>query len=354
VSLRFPARLGLAITSPRSALSLAADRTHPGRSGTDLFLVILLMLAATQLRGLFGAAWLGFAADAGLGVRASIQVLTRALTVELAFLVIAALLLWLAGGSRRDLGRAFDLACVAALPLILVDVAATVVVRAFELAVPGAVGIALAGVSYAWAGMLVALALRPAREPATAVAAPPAEVIRPARAAGWAVLALLVAGVIVQTVWIARHTESMRPMTQGDPAPAFVLPTITAGGAPGARVSLPALRGKVVVIDFWATWCGPCLKALPKLDALARRHPDVAVLAINLDDPAEARRLWDERRYRIELVADDGQVSERYGVSTIPHSVVIDREGIVRMVARGNSSQLDATVDALLAEQIRK
>ncbi len=167
-------------------------------------------------------------------------------------------------------------------------------------------------------------------------------------------IALLVAGTIVQTVWIVQHSDSMRPMTQGDPAPAFALPAITANGAPGAAVSLAELRGKVVVLDFWATWCGPCLKAMPKLDMLARTHPDVVVIAINLDDAVAARTLWEERGYVIRLLADDGEVSERYGVSTIPHSVVIDQGGIVRMVARGNTTQLDATVRALLGEQIRK
>ncbi len=352
--MRFPARIGLAVTSPRRALALAADRTHPGRSGTDLFLVIVMMLAATELRGLFAAAWLGVAAHAGLGVRAVIQVLTRALTVELAFLVIGALLLWVAAGKKRDLGRTFDLACVAALPLLFVELAATVVVRAFDLAVPSGLSLVLSGISYTWAGILVALALRPAREPVATVAAPPAEVVRPARAVGWGVIALLAAGTLIQTVWIVRRTDTMRPMTQGDPAPAFALPAITSGGAPGAPVSLAELRGKVVILDFWATWCGPCLKAMPKLDMLARTHPEVVVLAINLDDAVAARALWDARGYLIRLLADDGHVSERYGVSTIPHSVVIDRTGMVRLVARGNTTQLDSTVRALLAEQIRK
>ncbi|MBA3452979.1 MAG: redoxin family protein [Deltaproteobacteria bacterium] len=349
----FFARVGLAITSPRRALALAADRTHPGRSGTDLFIVIVLALVATQLRGLFAAAWLSVAVQVGLGVRAVIQVLTRALTVELAFLVVGALLLWLAAGKRRDLGRAFDLACVAALPLLFVDLAATLVVRTFELEVPGVVGFALSGGSYAWAGILIALAVRPAREPVSAVPEAPPEVVRRARAAGWGVVGLLAAGAIVQTVWIARHSDSMRPMTQGDSAPAFALPTITSGGTLGAAVSLPDLHGKVIVLDFWATWCGPCLKAMPKLDVLARTHPDVVVLAINLDDAGAASTIWKERGYRIQLLADDGQVSQRYGVSTIPHSVVIDRGGVVRLVARGTTTQLDATVRALLAEQIR-
>jgi len=353
VSPRFPARLGLSIVSPGRALALAADRRFAGRSGTDLFFVILMMLAATELRGLFGAAWLGVAVHAGLGLRAVVQVLTRALTVELAVLVIAALVLWLFAGRKRDLGRAFDLACVAVLPLLFVELVATVIVRAFELEVPAAASVVLAGASYAWAGGLVALALRTAREHA-AGGPPPTEVLHHARRAGWGVIVVLAAGVAVQAVWIARHAESMRPMSQGDPAPAFALPSIGPGGVHGAPLSLGALRGRVVVLDFWATWCGPCLKAMPKLDTLARNHPDVTVVAINLDDPALARALWDAHDYQLQLVADDGHVSERYGVSTIPHSVVIDRAGIVRLVARGSTGQLDATVRALLAEPIRK
>jgi thiol-disulfide isomerase/thioredoxin len=228
-------------------------------------------------------------------------------------------------------------------------------VRSLEASVPAVVGIMLSGASYAWAGVVLALALRPARHPSgAAVPAPPAEVIRPAHAAGWGVIAVVMAGLIVQTIWIVRHTDSMRPMTQGDPAPAFALKTIGPAGELGTPISVPSLHGKVVVLDFWATWCGPCLKAMPHLDLLARNHPDVAVLAINLDDAGAARALWDERKYRVQLVADDGEVSQRYGVTTIPHSVVIDREGVVRLVARGTSSQIDVTVRALLAEQIRK
>ena len=354
MSLRFPARLGLAITNPQAALRVAADRTNAGRSGTDLFLVILMMLAATQLRGLFGAAWLAVAVHAGLGFRAVIQVLTHSLTIELAFIVIAALGLWLAGWKKRDLGRAFDLACVAVLPLIMVDVAATVIVRAFELTVPAPLSIALATGSHVWAAVVVLLALRPARQPVASIPAPPVSVIPPARAAGWTFLGVLLVGVVVQTVWIARHTESIRPMTEGNPAPELALPAITASGTRGPAVSLAGLRGKVVVLDFWATWCGPCLKAMPRLETLSRMHPDVTVLAINLDDPSAARALWDANHYHMELLADDGHVSERYGVTTIPHSVVIDREGVVRLVARGTSTQIDATVRVLLGEQIRK
>ncbi len=320
---------------------------------------IALVILATQLRGLVGAAWLATAVDAGLGLRGAIQVLTRALTVELGFLVVAAGVLFAAGGPRRNLGRAFDLACVAALPLFFVALIATTIVRAIDLAtghfdLPGGASFVLAGISYAWTGALIALAIRPARKGAIVTAA---AVIPKARATrtGAAVLALALAGTIVQVVWLAGHMETMRPMTDGDPAPAFGLPLIAKGGTPGAQVTLAQHRGKVVVVDFWATWCGPCIRAMPKLESLSRRFAgELEVIAVNLDDAAKARAMFDEGGYRMTLVSDDGQVSTRYGVSTIPHSVVIDREGIVRMVYRGGSSKLTADVEAIIAEKIRK
>src|SRR5262249_40348206 len=115
---RFGGRLGLAIAHPRWALTVAVDRKHAGRSGSDLIAAIVLLLAATQLRGLATAVWLGSSVDLGLGMRAALRVLTGTLTIDLALLVLGALVVFALAGARRDLGRACDLACVAALPLL--------------------------------------------------------------------------------------------------------------------------------------------------------------------------------------------------------------------------------------------
>jgi thiol-disulfide isomerase/thioredoxin len=136
-------------------------------------------------------------------------------------------------------------------------------------------------------------------------------------------------------------------MTTGDPAPAFALPRIDATGKLGERVTLAHTRGKVTVLDFWATWCGPCLAAMPRLEKLARSHPGVAVLAINLDDAAAARAVFNEHGYTMTLLVDDDDVRDRYGVSSIPHTVIIDRAGVVRHVVRGNATDIVALVDAI-------
>lgn len=344
----FLARLGLAIAHPRWALTLAADREHTGRSGSDLIAAIVLLLAATQLRGLAAAVWLGGAVDLGLGSRAAMRVLTGALTVDLGLLVLGALAVFALAGARRNLGRAFDLACVAALPLLFVDLGATVVVRtAGIVAVPNAVGWLLSAISYGWMGTLIALATRPARIAPARVPAPPAEVVTPARRLGWVIAAVAVVGIAVQSRWIAGNLELVKPMNTGDEAPALALPEIGPSGTLGDRLTLAATRGKVTVLDFWATWCNPCLASMPRLEKLARAHPDVAVLTINLDDPAKARALFNERGYTMKLLADDGDVSQRYGVSAIPHTVIIDRNGMVREVVRGTGTDLAAAVEAV-------
>lgn len=339
----FLARIGAAIVRPNAALALAGDRRNAGRSGTDLLLVIIAVLFATQLRALVAAGWLGVVVDGALGVRAFVQTLTDALVIELGALVIGAAVIYVAM-RQRELGRAFDLACVAALPLLLVELAASVVVYAGELSTPRAVVWLLSLGSYVWTAALIALACIEVRR---AQPTPLGDAKLPRRA-GWVFAAAVLAGIAVQGVWLARHADLVRPMTPGDPAPAFSLPRITGAHQLGAPYALADARGKVVVLDFWATWCNPCLKAMPRLDRLAKAHPDIVVLAINIDDPDDAWALFEERKYTMTLLAGDQQTSDRYGVAAIPHTVVIDRGGNVRRVFRGGAMDLEREVSALL------
>lgn len=346
------ARLGLAVVRPRAALALAGEREHAGRSGSDLLLAILVLLVVSEARALISAGWLGVAVEPTLGLRAAVQALTDALVIELFFLIAGALVIWGAAGPRRDLGRASDLACVAVLPILLVDLVTSVVLLGADVELPRAGAAVISAVSYAWTGMIVALATFEARRPvltpksvasATAravVAATPA-----GRKAGWAILAVVVAGLVVQTIWVVRYLDRMRPVMPGDPAPGFKLPTIVAQGALGEPFELASARGKIVVVDFWATWCGPCLKAMPHLEAFQRKHAsDVVVITINIDEPAEARALFDERGYSMILLAGDQATQERYDVGAIPHTVVIDRSGVVRRVVRGGKIDLEREI----------
>ena len=289
------ARVGLAIADPRWALAIAGERANAGRSGSDLIALIGVLLVATQLRGLVAAAWIGGVVQVSLGLRAATTLLTHTLTIDLGFLVVGALVLFAAAGPRRRLGRAFDLACVAAVPLIVVDLVAVTAVRIADIAVPTPVGWVLASLSYGWALALLALAVVPARQRIKTPLLAPADVYTRAARAGWATIAVALVGVAAQTTWIVRHLDLLRPMREGDTAPAIALPRIGPDGALAAPVTLASERGHVVILDFWATWCGPCLAAMPQLEELTRRHPEVAVIAVNLDDAKAARALFDQR-----------------------------------------------------------
>lgn len=173
------------------------------------------------------------------------------------------------------------------------------------------------------------------------------------RWAGWAVIAIAAAALAINAAWIVGHLDWLRPLEAGQPAPPLDLPRIDRRGelAPD-QVHLADRRGTIVVVEFWATWCGPCLQALPAIDRAARRWgPAVEVLAVNVDDAAKARAIFDEAGWGLTLVADAGDAADRYGVQSLPHTVVIDRAGIVRLVVRGRrSGVVEDAVARLLAE----
>jgi thiol-disulfide isomerase/thioredoxin len=113
------------------------------------------------------------------------------------------------------------------------------------------------------------------------------------------------------------------------PAPDFTLPVV-ANGDDGARMQLAELRNKVVILDFWASWCGPCAVQAPILDRVARRHADdVIVLGINVDDSAAVAKKYAQKKglsYPI-LLDDQGDAQRKYGATKLPTVVLIDKKG---------------------------
>jgi thiol-disulfide isomerase/thioredoxin len=95
---------------------------------------------------------------------------------------------------------------------------------------------------------------------------------------------------------------------------------------------LSKLRGKVVLVNFWATWCAPCIDELPSLMELQRRMPQVTVVAISRDEDPDAYKRF-LTKYHVELltVRDPSlKVQDLYGTVQIPETYVIDREGRLR------------------------
>jgi thiol-disulfide isomerase/thioredoxin len=98
-----------------------------------------------------------------------------------------------------------------------------------------------------------------------------------------------------------------------------------------APVDIDAYEGKVVLLDFWASWCGPCAESFPWMNEMLDRHgaDGLVVVAVNLDeDPADAERFLQGRDHGFRHVSDpEGKLAEAYGVSVMPSSVLFDREG---------------------------
>lgn len=343
----FTDRIGLAIARPRLALELAGDRQHAGRACSDLIAALSIALVATQLRWIVSAVWLGAAVDPELGLRAFLHIMMRTFTVDLAVLTTTAVAIWLLPGRTRELGRAFDLACAAFLPVVAVRVVSQVVVEVSGQIPSATVRHVADGIAYSWLLALVVFAIALCRRGLTAP-----KQVEPTvgRRASWVMVAPALVGLALQVVWLASHVNDVRPLVSGAVAPPLGLMRIGPFGPVGTPVAIEG--GKVTVVEFWATWCKPCRKSLPKLNAIVERFPDVQVVAVNLDDPVAARALFDAAHYTMTLVADDGAASERYGVTSIPHTVVIDPSGRVRAVARGTGLDLEGEITAASADPL--
>jgi thiol-disulfide isomerase/thioredoxin len=118
----------------------------------------------------------------------------------------------------------------------------------------------------------------------------------------------------------------------GAPAPGFSLPRLVEGEG---EVTLKSFAGRVVVLDFWASWCAPCAKTLPLLSRLGAGRNDVAVLALSIDeDRSKALDFLGRKEKRspglIYLHDRRRAVAEAYDLGGMPSLVIVDRKGVVR------------------------
>ena len=136
--------------------------------------------------------------------------------------------------------------------------------------------------------------------------------------------------------------------TVGKPAPGFELTLID-----GSKVSLAQLRGQVIVLNFWATWCGPCKTELPLLDGYyrARKSFGLRVFAVTTEDSVPTAQL--RPLFSVMEIPPVRKVKGPYAVrSALPTNYVIDRAGIVRY-AKAGAFDLD-TLNALLVPLLRE
>lgn len=116
-----------------------------------------------------------------------------------------------------------------------------------------------------------------------------------------------------------------------DQAPDFELMTLE-----GELVSLSDYEGQTVVVNFWATWCGPCMAEIPTFNEFALENPDIPVLGIATDNsPAKVRATAKKKDMKYPVLLADSDVQRDYGITTLPTTVVVGPDGQVKDVHVG-------------------
>lgn len=162
---------------------------------------------------------------------------------------------------------------------------------------------------------------------------------------------------LVLSLLVIPATQATATVPEGEPAPDFELPGVR---PTDSDVRLSDLRGKVVYVDFWASWCLPCLRSLPQINTLYEQYREQGfeVIAITIDDPIEdAHEFLEDLEVPLayHVVADQtAEIMDLYGVAGMPTSFLIDREGVVRKVhlgfREGDTDLLEDALQTILAQ----
>jgi thiol-disulfide isomerase/thioredoxin len=161
--------------------------------------------------------------------------------------------------------------------------------------------------------------------------------------------------VIASSLILALSANNAFAVNAGDKAPDFNIPRLEEKG----MISLKHYRGKVIYIDFWASWCGPCRKSLPALNSIRTefRKKGFEVIAINLDEEREDAMAFLKEFPVVYPTAIDtsSKVPEAYGLVGMPTAYLVDRKGIVQLVHEGfkksDIEQLREKIHILLSQK---
>jgi peroxiredoxin len=143
------------------------------------------------------------------------------------------------------------------------------------------------------------------------------------------------------------------------PQEGFLAPDFTLSDLAGASFTLSDFKGEVVLVNIWATWCGPCRREIPSLERLyqARENKGLEILAVSVDKTAPSKVASFAAQYRMSfpvLLDPRGDVANRYWARAIPSSFLVDRKGVIRWTVRGtrewDDAQALAKIDQLLSQ----
>ncbi|HEY0552706.1 MAG TPA: TlpA disulfide reductase family protein [Thermoanaerobaculia bacterium] len=160
------------------------------------------------------------------------------------------------------------------------------------------------------------------------------------------------AALLLLSLSLVGHSRMARAATAPPPAAAFELPTRD------GTVKLAALRDKVVLVDFWASWCGPCRQSFPWLATMSERYgkAGLVVVAIDLDKDREAAQAFLREFSPPFTVAFDpaGTSAEAFAVKTMPSSFLVSRAGRVVYSHSGFNSRDTGTLETQIQEELSK
>jgi cytochrome c biogenesis protein CcmG/thiol:disulfide interchange protein DsbE len=341
---RLPARVGALLASPGRAL---ANIDRLGGGVRDATIVAVLVTACVRLADM-ERALIGWEAAPLAVVRQLLMVLAQELRVPVVMGVAAGVAVTiLAGRGKRDPGRDAELGAAACIPYFAVlTIWKTLQIDLLVGKLPPGAETVATGIAAAWVLLLVLLGVAVARQRRTETAmdppAPPLAAPRLADRIAVTVMAgVLGLALVLNMVGFARTGKS---------APDFTLPRVDGAGT----VTLANLRGKVVLLDFWATWCGPCtMMSRPLSELYTELQPQgVEFVGINSDGPGvtneEVLEHLKEHPAPYPIVMDTADIGSRYNVIALPHMVVLGRDGGVRKIFMG------VTTKSELASALRR
>ncbi len=160
---------------------------------------------------------------------------------------------------------------------------------------------------------------------------------------------ILLLAAFVVAVGYSTYEKPIHVVVAGERAPAF---TIAAEN--GSRVSVPDFKGKLLILNFWASWCPPCVEETPSLSQLAKDYAgrDVVVMGISVDSSEKAYRAFLDKYKPNFLTARDAQIHRDYGTFMYPETYIIDSHGkVVQKIAEGadwSNPDIRRYIDSLL------
>jgi thiol-disulfide isomerase/thioredoxin len=135
----------------------------------------------------------------------------------------------------------------------------------------------------------------------------------------------------------------------GKPAPDFELELLD-----GSKFRLSREQGRIVVLDFWASWCGPCLQTMPQVDEVTREFAPIGVklVAVNQQEmPDRIREVLDRLSLNMPVALDsEGRIGEKYGATAIPLTVIVGADGAVARVFTGGGPTFGERLRTALKE----